>query len=229
MSRNKELFKDRITKSKYSELIAQLSFALDNGNEALKELLFGETKLIEYTGKGSYQEGQHCECIGLKKQSFTEKRLCKCLFYYNSDHFKKCEACDFRNRYMISGDYFIKDYEVPAFYFGDGIGEIDLVISPASDETVQFATEVKPAKDEFDPNDKGNQETLLRMIAEIMTYTFGYPEGKYYKAIGFFENTPQETEYLQASAELIGILKKAHITVFRFERAGEKGYRICKL
>ena len=31
------------------------------------------------------------------------------------------------------------------------------------------------------------KETLLRMIAEIMTYTDGYEEGVYKKAIAFFE------------------------------------------
>lgn len=226
MAKNMELFKERITKSNYAELIVQLSSALDNGKCVAKDLLFGRTELEEYANRGSYQHGQHCECGGLKKPSFTEKRLCKCLYYYNSSHSKKCEVCDFRNRYTISGDYFIKDYEVPAFFFGDGIGEIDLVIS---DGIVTFATEVKPAKDEFDPNDKGNQETLLRMIAEIMTYTFGYPEGQYKKAICFFENTPQEIEYANASPELLNLLNKADITVFRFEKAGEKAYRICKL
>lgn len=30
------------------------------------------------------------------------------------------------------------------------------------------------------------KETLLRMIAEIMTYTDGYEEGVYKKAIAFF-------------------------------------------
>ena len=226
MAKNTELFKERITKSKYSALIRELSSALDGGESAVKTLLFGRTKLEEYAGRGSYEAGQHCGCAGLQKTSFTEKRLCKCMYYYNSNHAKKCEVCDFRNRYTVTGDYFILDYEVPAFYYGDGIGEIDLVLS---DGTVRFATEVKPAKDEFDPDDKGNQETLLRMIAEIMTYTFGYPECNYQKAIGFFEDTPQEAEYAQASAELLDLLKKASITVFRFEKAGEKAYRICKL
>lgn len=91
--------------------------------------------------------------------------------YHNPE---ECQKCDFPYEYRhdVIGDYFIADYEVPAFYYGDGIGEIDMVIS---DGKTQYATEVKPFK--------GNKETLLRMIAEIMTYTIGYPVGKYERAI----------------------------------------------
>lgn len=229
MSKNMELFKERITKSQYSELIKEISSALDAGDAATKDLLFGTTELKEYTARTKghgYQYGQHCSCDGLKEESYTEKRLCKCLYYFNSQHSTKCESCDFRNRYTIDGEYFIKDYEVPAFYSGKGVGEIDLVLS---DDDIEYATEVKPAKDEFDPNDEGNQETLLRMIAEIMTYTYGYSEGRFKKAIGFFEDTPQEKEYHNASQDLLNLLKKADITVFQFVKAGEKTYRICKL
>ena len=117
------------------------------------------------------------------------------------------------------------DYEVPAFYYGDGIGEIDLMISK---DNVCYATEVKPYK--------GNHETLLRMLAEIMTYTEGYPSGRYKKAIAFFkknrdngEKTAQQKEYESADPALLALLEKADITVFRLEEVGEKTYQICKL
>lgn len=226
MSKNKELFKEQITKAHYSSLILKLYVALDEGQDAVKKLLFGNTKLETYKEHGKYIEGQHTHCAGLTGTAYTEKRLCKCLYYLNSSHSKKCENCQFANRYQISGNYHIEDYEVPAYYYGDGIGEIDLVITDGIDH---YATEVKPAKDEFDPADKGNQETLLRMIAEILTYTYGYPVGKYKLAIAFFEGTVQEAEYLHLPYEMKELIKKAQITVFRFEKDGKKAYKICKL
>ena len=67
------------------------------------------------------------------------------------------------------------------------------------------------------------------MIAEIMTYTIGYPAGKYTKAIAFFEGTNQAAEFENAAPEIKELLEKANITVFRFEKAGEKAYKICRL
>ena len=226
MSKNKELFKERITKTHYSSLLLSLYVALDEGPEALKRLLFGNTKLDDYKEHGAYIEGQHMNCAGLSGTAYTEKRLCKCLYYYNSTHSKKCQGCQFANRYQVVGNYRIEDYEVPAYYYGDGIGEIDLVIT---DEVDHYATEVKPAKDEFDSTDKGNQETLHRMIAEILTYTYGYPAGKYKPAIAFFEGTAQDEEYLHLPYEMKELLRKAQITVFRFEKASKQAYKICKL
>ena len=107
------------------------------------------------------------------------------------------------------------DYEVPAYFYGKGIGEIDLIIS---DGKTQYATELKPYQ--------GNEETLLRMIAEIMTYTIGFPSGKYAKAIAFFEGTKQAAEFEETIPEIRELLTKADITVFCFEKAGGKTYRI---
>ena len=67
------------------------------------------------------------------------------------------------------------------------------------------------------------------MIAEIVTYTIGYPAGKYVKAIAFFEGTTQNDEFEKAAPEIKELLEKANITVFRFEKTGEKAYKICRL
>lgn len=48
-------------------------------------------------------------------------------------------------------------------------------------------------------------------------------------AIAFFEGSPQDKEFENLSSELKEVIKKAKITVFRFEKEGEKAYRICKL
>ena len=212
------LFKDNIKKSQYSDLIKKLRKSIEDGEESLKLLLFGTLNLNLYSEHGDYKEGQHNKCNGLKKDTFTEKRLCKCMYYYNNLFQKNCDKCDFKQRYKLTGDYEICDYEVPAFYYGDGIGEIDVIIK--GKETV-YATEIKPYK--------GNNETLLRMISEIMTYTLGYPNEKYKKAIAFFENTPQEKEYLSMTSEMKALIKEADITVFRFEKIDEETYTICKL
>lgn len=222
---NLQLFKDWITVTDYNALITELSAAIDGGTPSLMKLLFGTETPDLYSNHGAYQFGHHSHCAGLKSERYTEKRLCKCMYYLNSTHSKNCDRCAFQNRFGIIGDYRITDYEVPAFYYGDGIGEIDLIISK---DDIHYATEIKPYK--------GNNETLLRMIAEIMTYTEGYPAGRYKKAIAFFEKnrddgekTAQQKEYETADPALFALLKKANITVFRFEEVSEKAYRICKL
>jgi len=222
---NLQLFKEWITLTDYDALIGELTAAIDDGTAQLKKLLFGTETPDVYSNHGTYHFGQHNHCAGLKGERYTEKRLCKCMYYLNGTHSKNCGKCSFRERFEVIGDYRISDYEVPAFYYGDGIGEIDMIISK---KDVHYATEVKPYKD--------NNETLLRMIAEIMTYTEGYPAGTYKKAIAFFEKnrddgekTAQQKEYEAANPALLSLLKKADITVFRFEEAGEKAYQICEL
>ena len=223
--KNTELFKDRITKSSRKEMTKELITAINTGNEAVHKLLFGSTDIDEYSNHGKYKKGMHEYCSKLSGDSFTEKRLCRCMYYKNSNHETECELCGYRERVKVTGDYQVIDYEVPAFYYGDGIGEIDLVISDGVD---CYATEVKPYKN--------NKETLLRMIAEIMTYTDGYTEGVYKKAIAFFEKncddgsfTSQQREYDEKELETSELIKKADITVFRFEITGENEFRICRL
>ena len=173
---NLQLFKEWITLTDYNVLIDELSAAIDGGTSTLTKLLFGTETPDLYANHGAYQLGQHSHCAGLNSERYTEKRLCKCMYYLNSTHSKRCDKCAFRDRFEVVGDYQITDYEVPAYYYGDGIGEIDLIISK---DNICYATEVKPYK--------GNNETLLRMIAEIMTYTEGYPVGTYQKAIAFLK------------------------------------------
>lgn len=220
METEKKLFKDRINKTDKAVLAKALMDAMDAGEDALMELLLGTTEPELYSAHGSYKEGEHNRCGGLDKNTFTEKRLCKCLYYRNGKYYnsEECSKCDFQDRYDIIGDYWITDYEIPAYYYGKGIGEIDLIIS---DGEKLYAAEVKPFK--------GNDETLLRMIAEIMTYTIGYHAGKYEKAIAFFEGTKQAEEFENPASEITELLQKAGITVFCFKKEEGKEYRICRL
>ena len=73
-----DLFKDNIKKSQYSALINKLRKAVEEGEETLKLLLFGMLNPDLYSKHGDYKEGQHNKCNGLKEDTFTEKRLCKC-------------------------------------------------------------------------------------------------------------------------------------------------------
>lgn len=214
------LFKDKITKREYTVLAKELLNAIEMGEDALKKVLIGCENPELYSSHGTYQEGGHNRCSRLKGNRITEKRFCKCLYYRNGKYHnpEECRECDFKDRFNIIGNYRITDYEVPAYFYGKGIGEIDLIIS---DGKTQYATELKPYE--------RNEETLLRMIAEIMTYTIGYPEGKYVKAIAFFQGTKQNDEFEKAAPEIKELLAKANITVFRFEKTGEKSYKICRL
>lgn len=221
--KSERLFKDRITKKEYASLIRALINAIDKGEDALRHILFGTMEPELYEAHGAYKDGMHNHCDGLKGNRFTEKRLCKCMYYKNgkNNNSKDCEKCDFQDRFTIIGDYRITDYEVPAYFYEPGIGEIDLIIS---DGAIRYATELKRP---FKGN--GNDEPLLRMVSQIMTYTAGYPAGKYQKAIAFFEGTAQAQEFEKASPEMAELLQKAEITVFCFKKADEKVYRICRL
>ncbi len=135
-SEERILFKDKITRKEYAVLAKELLNAIDMGEDALKKVLIGCENPELYSSHGTYQEGGHNRCGGLKGSRFTEKRFCKCLYYRN---------------------------------------------------------------------------------------------GKYAKAISFFEETKQNAEFEKAIPEIKELLAKADITVFRFEKTGEKAYKICRL
>ena len=207
-------FKDRIRKAYSEEQAEQILQVLDDG-EQLKQLLMGTAECKPYAG--TYKVGDHKECKGTTTETSTEKRLCRCLYYWNTKRTEHCDTCKYQQgRCEIKGDYRIIDYEVPAYYDGNGIGEIDLLLE--GDGKI-YATEVKPPQ--------GNSECILRMIAEILTYTLGSDKA-YEKAIAFFENTPQSKEYSQLTPNVKKLLEKEKITVFQFAKSGDS-YTIQKL
>lgn len=238
MSNTLTLFKDHrminrpIDSIEYTNLVKELYDAVNKGPQELKQLLYGTQTLDEYSAHGKFELGDHDNCDGFQPNKndetrFTEKRLCKCMYYLNgkySEPNETCSKCTFSDRFKIIGDYKIIEYEVPAFYYGTGIGEIDLMLQCGDDI---YAAEVKPYKK--------NEETLLRMIAEIMTYTMGNDKG-YKKAIAFFEKnretgekTAQQKEYEMHNQKLFDLIKLADITVFQFKEVSEMEYKICRL
>lgn len=213
------MFKDIVEKNKSEVIkngrIKDLIKALDN-EEELKKLLFCEKELnhIEHPGK------KRVECVKNKKAKYAEEdeeRIIKCLFYKNKENtIKHCENCEYKNIHNLEGKYFISDYQVPSYYESKGIGRIDLVIS---DGILEYATEIKAYKKE---KAKTNEESILRMIAEILTYTYGFPKDKYKPAIAFFENTPQEIEWITRDELLNELITKANISVFLFKEVENK-------
>ena len=223
-----QLFKDKIPSSRNSEaypiLVAELAAALDSSDaSAVPKLLFGESKLGSYPG--AYQLGDHNRCDGFANDVFWATRLCKCLYYRNNGYPTRCDSCAFTSRFYLRGDYHIVDYEVPSFFCGKNIGEIDLVLQK---DNLLYATEVKPYADNVlsstQKQYKGNKETLLRMVAEILTYTAFFEKNRHDGS-----PTAQQQEYQTLSPLLLHVIKKAGIAVFRFEEDGADCYQICKL
>lgn len=230
-----DLFKTRTQKDKENRTkLAQELLDSYQGLLPLEKVLFGDLRKKEYA-KGSYFFGKHksnsCILISGKNSNSNErleKRTCKCLFFYNLDTIKKeCKKCSFMDRYKAE-NFSILEYEIPSYYKPEkdphdkinGIGGIDLILEYNGDV---YATEVKPSS--------GNNESIIHMIAEIETYTYGFngklayregEEGKpFKKAIAFFKDSPQAKEYeglltANSTATLLQLLQAAKITVFMF-------------
>lgn len=95
----------------------------------------------------------------------TEKRICRCIYYYNDKDASielknKCNICDYLAKLKNASKFEILDYEVPMLTVTEKVGGIDLVIKDI-DGTV-YGVEMKPP---------GGNETFVRMVAEILTYS----------------------------------------------------------
>ena len=119
----------------------------------------------------------HCALNSENAERVTEKRICRCWNYYNKQcHKDKCDVCKFEFKRTNAGDIQIVDYEVPTEFSMDNLGGIDWLLN---DDGEKLATEVKPPE---------SKETIVRMIAEILTYTIGT---SYVPAICFFKTTTE--------------------------------------
>lgn len=211
------MFKDQIeqniSENMKNEKTKKLIKAIET--DTLEEFLFGSTNLVH-----KEHDPDRTTCKENKEKESAnedEERIIKCLFYKNQENVEKhCENCPYKDMYNLEGRYTICDYQVPPYYDGKGIGKIDLIIS---DGSIEYATEIKAHRKE---KTKTNKESLLRMIAEILTYTYGFPKEKYKPSIAFFENTPQEIEWLTKEELLIKLIEKANISVFMFKEIGKK-------
>ena len=154
---------------------------------------------------------------GIDSEKDTEKRICRCMYYYNNGDEQQADICkncvmDWKSR-KNNSEYKILDYEVPMPNVTDNVGGIDLLIQDVMNPENVYATEVKP---------KESKETLARMMAEILTYC----EITKYKvvnngeelsvkpAICFFEGSKQYGDYMKLK-ELPAMKKLlTEITVF---------------
>jgi len=207
---------DALIEAKAQHLLSALK-----NRDTLKQVLLETNSCIRRTQKkGRYYYGKHSNqsCDPTSLQFKDESRLCKCLFYHQFNHSKNiCCKCNFNDRFSLSG-FSIPEYEFPSFYEKPKLGRIDLIIKLDGSECL-YATEVKSYAI---LGEKNNEECLLRMIAEIMTYTLGY-EGIFKKAIAFFKGSYQANEYerllkMRPQSSLIKLLRAADITVFMFEK-----------
>ena len=149
-----------------------------NKRETLRKLLINGLE-----SKGEHIPN-HVKCEGcFDSGKVTEKRLCRCMYYFNADKEKVCDACNIKAKWKNVGLSVVTEYEYPTKYVLDNVGGIDLIFDNV------YAVEVKP---------QNSNETLVRMFAEILTYTIDYD---YKPAICFFEDSKQMSDYKRLRAE----------------------------
>lgn len=105
--------------------------------------------------------------------------------YYDKSN-PTCQACSLERKWNNVGEYKVIDYEVPTDFVVDKVGGIDLLIKDKHGN--KYATELKP---------EGSKETLVRMIAEILTYA-ALKEEEYKPAICFFKDSVQCKDFCKA-------------------------------
>lgn len=150
------------------------------------------------------------------KENFNEDFICRC-YYLN--YTGQCERNCSRRFLKPSGDYQIIDYQIPPL--NGNCGKVDLVIR---DQNNLYLTEVKPPV--------RNEETLLRMICEILTHistlknntnfhtyirrrhNMCVDKNNVFPAIMFFLGSEQEREYQNCREEIIDIMARHKIKVF---------------
>jgi len=160
----------------YDAHLARLANALrlkkPGDDDALTTLLWGGLKPELY----EHQTGDsHKACSRGKNESneVKEPRICRCMRFYDATS-PKCQTCTFPAKRANGIPAFqITDNEQPTRYKMDKLGGIDLVWQWRGTD---YAVEVKP------PN---SPETILRMAAEILTYT--WHDVRYTPAICFFK------------------------------------------
>ena len=182
-----KLFKDRPEvnhRSKLREQIAELATIVRLVEQSSDTKKMYRKLLLNDTKSEDKHIPNHNGCTGCCDSGrVTEKRLCRCMYYYNSDKDKICDKCTIKIKWKNVGQIAVTEYEYPTKYVLDNVGGIDLIFDNI------YAVEVKP---------QDSSETLVRMFAEILTYTIDYD---YQPAICFFEGSKQMQDYQQLAAE----------------------------
>lgn len=155
--------------------LAQALLERDRGGDApLTALLWGGPGPEPYA-PGHKPGNSHDRCSRDESDppKPVERQLCRCMLFYGRDP-AKCRTCSYPTKWKNATPAFhLTDYEHPTPYREKGLGEIDLLWTWKGTD---YAVEVKP------PN---SRETILRMAAEILTYT--WHDHRYAPAICFFK------------------------------------------
>ena len=230
-----EFYNECLGKFDESTLIDKYRKAKKTGDAEFTKLLLGN-ETIEENGS-NYQEGDHGNksynglCFKIKdnaNQKCDEKQIIKCLFV-NSLKVNKtdCNGCPLQDkRRYVRGDFTIVDYEVPICARTFSKSNIDLLLKETN-SNIMYAVEVKPPI--------GNDNSILRMVAEILTYLYVLKETRpklnYKPAIGFFEGSLQEKYYGNMSDKLSQFIVEEGISVFCIKEDTKKSdsYYIEKL
>ena len=155
--------------------------------------------LLPHPRKRYSHQDDHTQCTmpdAANQTQITEKRICRCWNYYNKGSNVQCNDCKFGFKRKNVGDIAIVDYEVPTVFSMEQLGGIDWLLKKENDV---IAAEVKP------PN---SSETIVRMIAEILTYTIGT---NYIPAICFFKTNM----YGNLSKQYVDYIKVKDSDAFR--------------
>lgn len=178
-----------------------------NGNNLKGFLIKGEPD----KSKPHIPNHSKCDYSKTDSERITEKRICRCFYYYNSDKTTdECATCPFAFKKKNIGNIKITNYEVPSEFVIEGVGGIDWLLD---DNGQTLATEVKPTE---------SSETLVRMVAEALTYKI---DTDYTPAICFFlknkygNDTKQMADYRKYRNALIfrEIIAKANLRILGIE------------
>ena len=194
----------------YEQNFKELETKLEEARQKGYENVFLDEKFI--TDKIKKANHQECEMKQNPTSTVTEKRICRCMKYYGTNSF--CNSCPLNDKYHnVSTEYVIFDAEMPTHKVIKSCGGIDLVITKKNNSRAKFAVEVKPPK---------SKETLVRMIAEIYTYTAEPEFKKYKKAIGFFKDSKQHKDYEKYKNTTYFKNVTRNIAIFMFETLPKK-------
>lgn len=231
----KQMFKDRDNinhrnEKEYGDNIRLLADAIRADAKspgALREFLLSGGVKLAATHRPSHAACDHKSSDNIR---VTEKRLCRCMYYYNlTPQPGPCESCDFPCKRKNVGSFEICDYEAPLPEAWKGVGGIDLLLREASQPDIFYGVEVKPPS---------SSETLVRMVTEILTYA-QLDDGRaaispeqtvrFLPGICFFEGSAQEKDYekYKDDPDFRSILTR--ISVFVIRRYTDDTFRIEKL
>lgn len=128
--------------------------------EGVDEQAYRKKWLFNNQISSTKHKPKHTKCAGCDTDTITEKRICRCMYYYSPDSIS-CKSCRLKHKWNNIGEIKILNHEVPTKYKYDKVGGIDLIFNDEKRE-IKYAVEVKPMK---------SQESIGRMFAEIWTYT----------------------------------------------------------